>query len=248
MDKAQYEAVMEQRRLKAAGMNQNLMAASVIPVSTMDRRLDNLGQVQDFQLSTTLIDTSNALYKIPVFLSYATPFNSTQALFLERVIEEIRATLLFPRTLGRSDQYTETPLTAIRQMVISSYGLMAIAFRRAFVERAISRPGTPIEQTFENFWLSSPYLQIEPSMAYQQGLPVTIFVENGVSMNGVFGGILQLGAGPFNIITFDANNPQDVTNFFNSVNWRETFVDWVGEVRACYNKRTQPTYKCNCQC
>lgn len=77
-----------------------------------------------------LEESANALYRIPVFLSYATPYNALQTEFLERVIEEIRANLLFPRTLGRSDQNTETPLTAIRRMVISSYGLIAFAFRR----------------------------------------------------------------------------------------------------------------------
>ena len=195
-----------------------------------------------------LEESSSALYRIPVFLSYATPYNALQTEFLERVIEEIRANLLFPRTLGRSDQNTETPLSAIRRMVISSYGLIAFAFRRTFVEEAISRPDTPREQVFEDFWLTSPYLQIEPSMAYQQGLPVTIFVESGVSMNAVFGGILEIGAAPLNIVTFSLNSEQDIDAFFDSVFWRETFLAWVGEVRACYNIRTQPEFKCSCSC
>lgn len=183
-------------------------------------------------------DSSNPLYRIPVFLSYATPYNNLQSIFLNTIIEEIREQLLFPRTLGRSDQYVETPLTSIRRMMLSSYGLIAVAFRRAFVPKAISRPDSPQEQTFENFWLSSPYLQIEPSMAYQAGLPVMILVENGVSMNGTFGGILELGAGPFNIVQFNLTNEQSITNFFDNVFWQETFLDWVGRVRCCYNKKT----------
>ncbi|QOX62020.1 hypothetical protein FRZ06_00965 [Anoxybacterium hadale] len=189
---------------------------------------------------SNLQDTSNALYRIPTFLSYATPYNALQAAFLDGVIAQTRANLLFPRTLGRSDQYTETPLTSIRRMILSSYGLMAVAFRRSFVPEAVSRPGSPGEQTFQNFWLSSPYLQIEPSMAFQQGLPVAIFVENGVSMNGVFGGILQIGAAPLNIVTFNLNTPDDITEFFNSVFWKETFLDWVGNVRAYYSRQTEP--------
>jgi hypothetical protein len=187
-----------------------------------------------------LTDTSSALYRIPTFLSYATPYNALQSAFLDTVIAQTRENLLFPRTLGRSDQNTETPLEAIRRMIFSSYGLMAIAFRRSYVERAISRPGSPNEQVFDNFWLSSPYLQIEPSMAYQHGLPLAVFVENGVSMNGVFGGILQLGAAPINIVTFNLNNSSDITDFFNSVFWKETFLAWAGNVRAYYDRHTQP--------
>ena len=192
------------------------------------------------QNSCLLNDSGDALYRIPIFLSYATPYNALQSAFLDTAIEQIRSNLLFPRTLGRSDQNTETPLTVIRRMIFSSYGIIAFAFRRAFVTKAVSKPGSPAEQTFENFWLTSPYLQIEPSMAYERGLPVALFVENGVSMNGVFGGILQLGATPFNIVNFSLDSASDITNFFKSVFWKETFLNWTGEVRAYYNLQTQP--------
>ena len=59
-----------------------------------------------------------------------------------------------------------------------------------------------------------PIFADRTSMAYQAVLPVTIFVENGVSMNGVFGGILQFGAGPINIITFNINSQADKNSFF----------------------------------
>lgn len=243
MDKAQYDTLLLQRR-------ENAQKALTTP-----SQVDNKVNIQssppmksNLRTPSIISDTANALFKIPVFLSYATPYNALQMEFLSRVIEQIQLNLLFPRTLGRSDQNTETPLAAIRRMVISSYGLIAIAFRRAFVEKAISRPGTPAEQTFEDFWLSSPYLQIEPSMAFQQGLPVTLFVENGVSMNGVFGGVLQLGATPLNVVTFNLGNQVDINNFFDSVFWRETFLDWTGQVRECYDQRTQPEFKCSCSC
>lgn len=246
MDKIQFDATIEQSLKNAMNMSQDYTVQSGNPPSNMHWSQYKLNRIENAQTSRALSETSNALYKIPVSLSYANPYNPLQSQFLDRVIEEIKSNLLFPRTLGRSDQSTETPLTAIRRMVISSYGLISFAFRRAFVEKAVSRPGSPIEQNFEDFWLSSPYLQIEPSMAYQQGLPVALFVENGVSMNGVFGGILQLGAAPLNVITFNLNNEQDITDFFNSVFWKETFLDWVGEVRSCYDKHTQPAFKCNC--
>jgi len=190
--------------------------------------------------SASLDEASNPLFKIPTFLSYATPYNDLQQEFLNRVIEEIKDRLLFPRTLGRTDQYTETPLTGIRRMILSSFGFMTIAFRRVFVTEATSRPYTSQQQTFENFWLSSPYIQIETAMAYQRGLPIMILVEEGVSMNNVFGGLLEQGAGPFTIIRFNPQNQQSIEDFFNSVFWKETFEDWASEVRCYYDKLTTP--------
>lgn len=193
-----------------------------------------------------LQETSQSLYKIPVFLSYATPFTDLQTTFLETVINAMRSYLLFPRTLGPSDQFTETPLTSIRRMMLSSYGLLAIAFRRAFITKAVSKPGTPQQQIIENFWLSSPYLQIEPSMAYGQGLPIMLLVEEGVNTNNVFGGILQQGAAPFTIVTFSLTNEQSIESFFSTAFWRETFADWNGQVRSGYNQQTEPAFQYTC--
>ncbi|HEX9058763.1 MAG TPA: hypothetical protein VF941_01135 [Clostridia bacterium] len=185
--------------------------------------------------------TSDPLYKIPVFLSYARPYNNLQQVFLDRIISNIQRGLLFPRTLGRSDQYTIEPLPSIRRMMLSSFGLLAVAFRRVFVTNAVSRPGTVQEQTFTDFWLTSPYLQIEPSMAFQVGLPIMLMVEDGVSTNNVFGGVLEQGAGPFNIIRFSINDLDSIENFFNNnVFWKETFEDWVGQVRCYYQRKTEP--------
>lgn len=195
------------------------------------------------QTSVLLQESNQSLYRIPVFLSYATPYNTLQSLFLDNVVNAIRTALLFPRTLGPSDQYTETPLTSIRRMILSSYGLMAIAFRRTFVTEATSRPGTSRQQIFRDFWLTSPYLQIEPAMAYQRGLPLMLLVEDGVSTNSIFGGILEQGAAPFTIITFNLQNEQAITTFFNSAFWVETFANWACQVRSGYDIQTEPEFR-----
>ena len=183
-------------------------------------------------------ELSNPLYNIPVFLSYATPYNDNQKIFLSRVIEEVRSILLFPRTLGVTDQETESPITSIRRMILTSYGMLAVAFHRVRIDSAISRPNTSSEQTYTNIWLSNPYIQIEPAMAYQQGLPLMIIVEDGVLSDGVFGGILEQGAIPLFIPRFNIENETTINNFFNSVAWKSVFLDWVSQVRAYYESVT----------
>lgn len=195
-------------------------------------------------------EAGDALYRIPVFPSRPTPFNAAQTAFLGRVIQEIRAALLFPRTLPTSDQFTETPLTSIRRMMISSYGCLVVAFRRILVPRAVANPGAvppfPREIVFnEPFWLTSPYSQIEPSMAYQRGLPMMMLLEEVVNQTSTFGGVWEQGATPFTIIRFNLET-QTLDQFFSSSFWRETFADWVGQVRSGYSIQTSPEFKYQC--
>jgi hypothetical protein len=202
--------------------------------SSVNPKSAELLQAQDL-----LQQTSDPLYKIPIFLSYARPYNDLQTLFLGHVIDETKSHFLFPRTLGSSDQYAETPITSISRLMLASYGCLAIAFRRAFVTNAVSRPGSAQQEVFDNFYLSSPYIQIESAMAYQQGLPVMVLVEDGVNMNSIFGGISEQGAAPFNIIKFNLKNYQSITDFFNGSFWRETFVDWSSKVRTNYTAQVK---------
>ena len=192
----------------------------------------------DVEPSYLLKDTADPLYRTPIFLSYATPFNDLQMMFLNRVIRELRNVLLFPRTLGVSEVETSPPITAIRQMVLSSFGMLAIAFRRVLIKDAISRPGTTREKEYKDVWLSSPYLQVEPSMAYEQGLPLMILVEEGVITDGVFGGILEQGAAPLFIPIFSLQSKESINEFFNSPYWKSVFIDWLGQVQAYYYSLT----------
>ncbi len=195
-------------------------------------------------------DSSNPLYKIPIFLSYATPYNKVQMLFLNRIIENIKSNLLFPRTLGGTDQYTETNMISIRRMILSTFGMMSIAFHRVYIKEAISKRHSPSTQYFKKFWLSSPYLQIEPSMAFQHGLPLMLMMEKGtnqdITQNSVFGGIYAPNSMPLNIIIFDLTGEKTINDFFASAFWNEAFMNWVGQVRNAYAIKTEPDFKYEC--
>lgn len=188
-------------------------------------------------------DSSNPLYKIPIFLSYATPYNKVQMLFLNRIIENVKSNLLFPRTLGGTDQYTETNMISIRRMILSTFGMMSVAFHRVYIKEAVSRKYSPAQHSFKDFWLSSPYLQIEPSMAFQHGLPLMLMMEKGknqdVTQNSIFGGIYAPNSMPLNIIIFDLTNEDTINDFFASAFWNEAFMNWVGQVRNAYAIKTE---------
>jgi hypothetical protein len=176
-------------------------------------------------------------FRIPIFLSTTNTVNGLQGQFLDRFVAEIEGALLFPRTLPVSEQYPENILTNIRRLVFSSYGLLAINFRRFFVEILQSNVGQP--PTTTPFWEGSTFSQIEPAMAFQFGIPILLVREKGTDVsNGIWAG----GITPLNIfIDWDSDN-QSVDDFFNSIQWREVFANWSAEVRGNYLLRTEPLF------
>ncbi|MFF2909204.1 hypothetical protein [Paenibacillus sp. NPDC057934] len=176
-------------------------------------------------------------FRIPIFLSTTNTVNDLQGQFLNRLITEIEEALLFPRTLPVSEQYPENILTNIRRLVFSSYGLLAINFRKFLVEILQSNVGQP--PTTTPFWEGSTFSQIEPAMAFQFGIPILLVREKGTDVNN---GIWAGGITPLNIfVDWDSDN-QSVDDFFNSIQWREVFANWTAEVRGNYLLRTEPLF------
>lgn len=188
---------------------------------------------------TDLNDAATALFRIPVFFSHQGLFSlgpfppqppfTPQQQFIIRMFKEIKKVLLFPRTLPTTDQYPNTTLENVRTIIKSSYGMAA----------ALLHPNSPTGQG-EPY---SPFLQIEPSMAYQYGLPLLLVIENGVQAGGIWGGAGQLA--PFTpVVWFSAT--VSVDEFFDSVQWKEVLHNWAGQVRSGYFMQTGPEYDYTC--
>ena len=195
----------------------------------------SIAVAQTRSASANLDECIDRAFRIPIFLSVTSTLNAVQQQFLNRMILEIEGALLFPRTLPESEQYPETVLTNIRRLVFSSYGLLAIDFRRFLVQIVKANAGQP--PTTSPFWQGSVFAQIEPSMAFQFGLPILLVREKGTdTSNGIWAG----GITPLNVfVEWDSDN-QTVDDFFATVQWREVFANWSAEVRAYYYARTEP--------
>ncbi|MDD1513438.1 hypothetical protein [Priestia megaterium] len=161
--------------------------------------------------------------------------NTTQTRFLNRLIDEIERALLFPRTLPDTEQYPNKTITSVRRMILSSYGLIAVNMQQVFANYTMTNipGGTPPPSS----WEGAPFLQIEPSMGYQRGLPILLIKEKDV--NGI--GVWNPSVVPFCIIEWDSSKPLD--EFFNRIEWREIFQNWVAQVRNGYFIQTQPSYR-----
>ncbi len=174
---------------------------------------------------------------ISVFLSYPKPYVKRQQLFIDQLSRYLIGRGFEPRTLGVTDYDVDAPLTAIRRLLLESNGLLCIAFRRSMINDGIVKPKSDIgepETNLSGVWLSSPYCQIEPAMAFQLGLPVLIFREKGVLEEG----ILEKGVLGTYMPEFDLT--KSVNAYFKSMEFMQMLGRWEGYVRKVVEKKGNP--------
>lgn len=188
--------------------------------------LSNQERKQHQQDLQDLTQAASALFRIPVFFSHQNLFtlDTTRQQFIVRMFKEIKKVLLFPRTLPNTDQYPDTTLENIRTMVNSSYGLAAALLKQV----GPTSQGEPY----------SPFLQIEPAMGYQYGLPLLLVIES--TMLNKAGGVWQNS--PFSPIVWFSNTVT-VDQFFDSDQWKEVLHNWAGQVRSGYFAQTGPEFE-----
>lgn len=140
-----------------------------------------------------------------------------------------------PETLGVTFHDISAPLENIKKKMNECFGLLSIAFRRAYIEKGTGKLNTDLEDQEEypvsKKWLTSPYCQIEPSMAFQIGVPILIFREKEV----IDDGILQKGVLPYYMPEFDLNKPID--EYFESNQWIDLFEAWKALVLKYKTKK-----------
>lgn len=176
-------------------------------------------------------------YKIPVFLSYPKPHLKKQNEFIEKIKVILDKKGFIGRTLGVTDYDMDEPLTAIRRLMLECNGVITIAFRRTYIETGVIKAysdtddnPTPIKEK----WLTSPYCHIEPAMAFQIGLPVLIFRENGIIQDGVLEkGIIGTYLPEFNL-------ESDMDKYLIDGEWNQILGKWEGYVRKVVENKGRP--------
>lgn len=199
--------------------------SSSVPVKkTVSVSNNEIAQLQkDIQ---DLNDAVTALYRVPIFFSQQSLFSlgsippeppyTKQQQFIIRMFKEIKNTLLFPKTLPSTEQNSGTAFDQIRKMVNTNFGYAA----------ALVKPAQPTDKQ-EPY---SPFLQIEPAMAFQQGLPILLVIEN--SMLDRAGGVWSGQLGPVKPIVWFSDAADSIEQFFNSVQWTEALQAWSRKVRS----------------
>ena len=176
--------------------------------------------------------------RIPIFLSYPKPHMALQQQFIKAIVEYLQDHGFEPRTLGVTDYDMSAPLKAIRRLMLESNGLITVALKRTHVLSSRVRAGADLpdaaETTQDNSWLTSPYCQIEPAMAYQLGLPILLLREKGVIADG----LLERGVVGSYMPEFDLAKP--LKEYFNASGWKDVIGRWEGFVRAVVETKGNP--------
>lgn len=175
--------------------------------------------------------------KKSIFLSYPQPHIQKQQEFIQRVKNHLSLLELEPRTLGVSDYDYNSPLTAIRRLMLESNGLLTIAFKRTLIRDGEYKALNNIDsdsKKITNLWLTSPYCQIEPAMAFQMGLPVLVLREKGVLQEG----ILEKGVLGTYMPEFDLTD--SIEDYFESPEWKQLLKQWESMVLRVYENRGAP--------
>ncbi|MEL7664107.1 hypothetical protein [Methanosarcina mazei] len=119
-------------------------------------------------------------------------------------------------------------MVKIREIMDECYGLLSIAFGKTYIEKGTDKYGANLTDNdaadISNQWITSPYCQIEPSMAFQRDIPFMIFREKGVIAEG----ILEIGAVGTYMPEFDLNS--SINTYFESPQWEQLFHQWWNEV------------------
>lgn len=169
-------------------------------------------------------------------MSYPQPHFNVQMIFIDKVKQALNDLGLEPRTLGDSDYDYDAPLTAIRRLMLESNGLMTIAFKRTLITSGEYKANSDIgciSDRIKDKWLTSPYCQIEPAMAFQIGLPVLVLREKDV----VADGILEKGVLGTYMPEFDLSSSSD---YFKTVEWNQLLKKWELQVQKVYEKKGEP--------
>lgn len=176
--------------------------------------------------------------RIPVFVSVPSPHTEEQLLFIEQLNNMLRERDLEPRTLGVSDYDLDAPLRAIRRLMMESYGVIGIAFKRTLIKKGVYKAHANINgiapKQIEEKWITSPFCQIEPAMAFQMGLPIILLREKDVIDDGIF----EKGVLGLYLPEFDLSDP--INNYLDSEEWKQMFGKWERQVKSVYEKKGEP--------
>ena len=175
---------------------------------------------------------------IPVFLSYPAPHLDVQSQFIDALCDRLRERDLEPRTLGVTEYDVDTPLKAVRRLMLESDGLITVAFRRTWINEAVSRKDAnandATESKLTDQWLTSPWCHIEPAMAFQLGLPIILLREDGVIADGV----LEKGVVGLYMPSFSLNS--GATAYLDGGEWKAIVKKWESQVRAVVDHKGNP--------
>lgn len=110
-------------------------------------------------------------------------------------------------------------LNKIREKISSSQGMVVFGFKQTIIHDATYRPGSTLEEKWENRWLSTPWNEIEVGMAVMKGMPILMIKDPEIDL-GVFDTNLSecfIATIPTTVDCREILQNQDIVQWFSKV-------------------------------
>jgi hypothetical protein len=170
--------------------------------------------------------------EIPVFFSRGTPFNDVQKKYVDYFKSRFEQ---YGLRLETAEWSAENALLPVRQKLKEVYGCVVLAIERMHSVESIYKQGTPKETKAKSEFFTTPWIQMEAAMAYQQELPLLIFAEQKIKNEGM----IELGTHEFRIFTIHPETPDEL----EEDNFKFLIKSWAEKVRKFYvEKNSSPAH------
>jgi hypothetical protein len=163
-----------------------------------------------------------------VFVSKPTVMTAVQEAAYRGICELLDDRGYTGRSLGSTDFSNSAPLRAILRIMNDCDGAIVLGFRQIEIEQGTAKPGTPSASHLENCFLSTPWNQIEASLAYARDLPVMLIREKGIS-----GGVFDFGVTEYFVHEVDLAAE---TDWLHKPQFRQPFNEWCSGLGAARTK------------
>jgi len=120
-----------------------------------------------------------------IFLSVGRTFTQQQEDFVTTLEEYLRGQGVTPQTVGRTFFSSQQPLKAVAGLMEQCAGTIVLAFERTQIVQAVEKRGSKDERAFADVKLPTVWNQIEAAMAYAQGHPLLVILEDGLKEEGL---------------------------------------------------------------
>jgi len=163
--------------------------------------------------------------EIPVFFSRGTPFNEMQKNYIDFFKSRFEQ---YGLRLETAEWSAENALLPVREKLKEVYGCVVLAIERMHSVESIYREGSPKEQKAQSEFFTTPWIQMEAAMAYQEGLPLLIFSEKKIKSEGM----IELGTHEFRIFSINAGTPEEL----EEDQFKFLIKSWSEKVRRFYKE------------
>jgi hypothetical protein len=116
-----------------------------------------------------------------VFISMGFAYTESQTEFLHALMELLRSCDVEPRVMNLTDLPTVSPLTDISRVMRECHGAIVVAFERTYFESGIEKKKIDLKSVR----YTTPWNQIEASLAFTLGLPIIVLMEPGLRQEGL---------------------------------------------------------------